>query len=432
MIRLNVASAFLAFLLAAGLCAGQSDSLAGAQHQFSVNANFWSRGEVRDGAMPPEGKADYAVFLSGKAAVRLDYSNPWLEARFTPNFYGVWGSSSSGALTIEEAWFGFRHKGLFARLGRQKLNYDDERIIGSDDWVMASSTHDIVNLGYEGNRHKVHLLLAFNQNDDNINGGTYYYDGGQPYKSLQTLWYHWDILPWLGTSLIGMNTGMQSLMDQEDKTLYQQLFGIFVDLHPKKFNLQASYYRQTGREEHRLPIHAWMASAESSWQATPRFGLKLGYYYLSGDAYYVPRESKLGLALKKEVLGFNPIFGSHHKFYGAMDFFYLSTYYGGNSPGLQDLYAGVSWDIIPKLNVTGTYHYLAITAELTDVKKTLGHELEFSLNWSIAKDVSLQAGYSFMKGTETMTRLKRTSDQNRLQWGWIMMVVKPEFFKLTK
>lgn len=425
------ATVLLAFLLAAGVCAGQSDTLA-PKHNFSIDAEFWTRGEVRHGAMPKDGKANYAVFLTGKSLVGFNYSNPWLEVRFSPKFYGVWGSSSAGKLTIDEAWFGLRHKGLFTRLGRQKLKYDDQRIIGSDDWVMASTTHDVVNLGYEGKRHKVHMLVAFNQNDENIEGGTYYVDGGQPYKSMQTLWYHWDIVPWLSTSIIGMNTGMQSIKDKEDKTKYQQLFGAFVDAHPKNVSVQASYYRQTGREEHNLPIHAWMTSIESAWQATPSLGVQLGYYYMSGDKYYVPKDGQIGMALKTEVRGFNPLFGSHHQFYGAMDFFYLSAYYGGNSPGLQDLHAGLSWNIIPKLNVTGVYHYLAITADLEDVKKTLGHELEFSLNWDIAKDVSLQAGYSYMKGTETMTRLKRTSDRNRLQWGWIMMVVTPDFFKFSK
>ena len=431
MTRLNLAVAFLAFLSAAGLCAGQSDSLA-SKHDFSVSATLWSRGEVRHGALPKEGKADYAVFLSGKSVVRLDYSNPWLEVRFAPRFYGVWGSSSSGALDIDEAWFGLRHKGLFVRLGRQKLIYDDERIIGSDDWVMATCTHDIMKLGYEGGRHKVHLLAAFNQNDENVNGGTYYWDGGQPYKMMQALWYHWDILPWLGTSVIGINTGMQSLAHQEDKTLFQQLFGIYLALTPQNYSLEASYYRQMGREEHNLPIYAWMASIESNWQAMPGFGLRAGYYYLSGDSYYVPVENEFGMARKTEVRGFNPIFGSHHKFYGAMDFFYLTTFFAGNSPGLQDLHAGISWNPVPRLNLTGTYHFLATTATLDEMNKALGHELEFALDWTIAKDVTLKAGYSYMKGTETMTLLKRTSDQNRLQWGWIMMVVKPEFFKLTK
>ena len=35
-----------------------------------------------------------------------------------------------------------------------------------------------------------------------------------------------------------------------------------------------------------------------------------------------------------------------------------------------------------------------------------------------------------MHGTEIMTLLKRSSEHNRLQWGWIMLVITPELFKL--
>lgn len=133
---------------------------------------------------------------------------------------------------------------------------------------MASFTHDALKMSYEGGRHKVHLLMAFNQNDENLNGGTYYTGGGQPYKSMQTLWYHYDPWPWLGVSLIGMNTGMQSLMEDENKTLYQQIAGGFMDFHPKNFTLQASYYRQMGYDENALPIHAWMTSVESVGRRT--------------------------------------------------------------------------------------------------------------------------------------------------------------------
>jgi hypothetical protein len=38
------------------------------------------------------------------------------------------------------------------------------------------------------------------------------------------------------------------------------------------------------------------------------------------------------------------------------------------------------------------------------------------------------AGYSFMKGTETMNVLKRTSEDKRLHWAWLMLVVTPDFF----
>lgn len=221
----------LTSLCCALMCAAQTDSLA---RHLTLSAQNWARGEVRVGALPAENGDDYAMFLMGNTVMRLDYTTPWLDVRFAPRYYGVWGSSSNGKLDVDEAWFTLKSKhGFAARLGRQKLSYDDQRIIGNDDWAMASFTHDALKMSYEGGRHKVHLLMAFNQNDENLNGGTYYTGGGQPYKSMQTLWYHYDPWPWLGASLIGMNTGMQSLKENGNKTLYQQIAGGFLDFHPR-------------------------------------------------------------------------------------------------------------------------------------------------------------------------------------------------------
>lgn len=401
------------------------------KREFRVTASAWSRGEIRDGAMPDETGADHAAFIMSNAVLGIDYRYRGLEMRLSPKYFGVWGSSSNGGLAIEEGWFGLRHKsGLFFRLGRQILSYDDQRIIGANDWVMASNKHDLLLMGLERERHKLHLMLAFNQNDSNTEGGLIYLEGGQPYKSMESVWYHVDPVKQLGASLLFMNVGMQDpSFPEENVTHQQQLFGAYADWHPRNFSLQASYYRQTGRDEYDLAIRAWMTSAEAAWQMTPRWRLNSGYFHMSGDENFnVPPQGAFGMARKTQVHGFNPIFGSHHQFYGAMDFFYVTTYYGGNTPGLQDFHAGIRWKPVPVLEFEAEYHYLATSVAMEDAVKTLGHEVELSASWQLMPDVRLLAGYSFMQGTETMELLKRTSDKNRLHWGWLMLVITPEFF----
>ena len=50
----------------------------------------------------------------------------------------------------------------------QDPTYDDERILGSDDWSMTAFSHDLLRIGYEGHNHKAHLMLAYNQNAENV------------------------------------------------------------------------------------------------------------------------------------------------------------------------------------------------------------------------------------------------------------------------
>ena len=90
----------------------------------------------------------------------------------------------------------------------------------------------------------------------------------------------------------------------------------------------------------------------------------------------------MGLAHHDKIKGFNSIFGSHHKFYGAMDFFYVSTYVGGFTPGLQNAYAGTRWSPIPSIAVDASYHFLSVATKVHNMSRALGHEVELSASWS--------------------------------------------------
>ena len=72
-------------------------------------------------------------------------------------------------------------------------------------------------------------------------------------------------------------------------------------------------------------------------------------------------------------------------------------------------------------------HFLAIATNLDNVKKPLGHEVEFSASYSFRPDTKLSMGFSFMKGTDTMAYLKRSFGDNRLEWAWAMLTVSPKF-----
>ena len=321
--------------------------------------------------------------------------------------------------------------GIFGKIGRQVLEYDDERILGYDDWTMTAPTHDALKFGFEGYGHKVHLLLAYNQNAENISTGINYYSGGiQPYKTMQTLWYHYDTPKSIfGISLIGMNIGMQSKNDEfPDKTFYQQLVGTYMKLKPSIVTLEGSFYYQMGKEEKGVPLDAFMGSAKVKVTPNDFYNLYVGYDYLSGEKFPVTIHGVLGLIFHDKARAFCPLFGSHHEFYGAMDFFYMDSYVDYFSPGLQNLYTGGTVSPVKGLRINAAYHFFAIAADLSGLKKPLGHEFEINVDYTFAKFVKVGAGYSFMRGTETMEILQRVSDKRRLHWGWVMLSVNPTIF----
>ena len=409
-----------------------SEAAASKDNTLTIDLNMLSHGEVRDGGMVEMSTDNKSRFMMSRERLIVDYRRTGLQTRLNIQHSGLWGQSGKGAFNIFEAWARLDRSGWFAQIGRIALAYDDQRIIGTNDWAVASLSHDVLRLGYEGHGHKAHVILAYNQNAEAFTiGGNYYANGAQPYKSMQTVWYHFDVprQP-LGVSLLFMNIGMQA-GEKEDNphTENQQLLGGYVSYRPRYWTLEGSYYHQLGSNEVGIDIDAWMTSAKVDWSPSHQWGILAGYDFLSGDkGFAVPPPGSIGYTHHGKIRGFNPVYGSHHKFYGAMDFFYVTTYVGGFTPGLQNAYTGLHVSPLKGLTLNAAYHYLATATRLVDMDMTLGHEVELQARYVLARDVSLSVGYSYMTGTETMDKLKRANGDGSLRWGWFSLVVNPCIF----
>ena len=411
-------------------------------NHLTVDLQMLFQGEVRDGGIlnsddyeEKEDVDDHSNFIIERSRLAINYQRDRLELKFTPQHQGIWGQSGKGSFNVYEAWAKYTTTaGFFGQIGRQTLSYDDERIIGPNDWAMAGISHDLLKVGYEGHGHKAHLLLAYNQNAENINGGTYYTGGAQPYKTMHTLWYHYDVPTFpLGVSLLFMNVGMQGGEEVSSAcTQYQQLAGTYISYTPKLGSLTGSYYRQMGHDEFGMEIDAWMATVKATVRPADAYEIEAGFDYLSGDPYFaIPGKGMSGLTWHKKIQGFNSIYGSHHKFYGAMDFFYVSTYYNGFSPGLQNAYIGATAWPHKKLSLSASYHYMATSTSLRNVNMTLGHAIELGVAYSFKPNIRISGGFSYMTGTETMEKLKRASSDGSLRWAWLTLSVSPRIINMN-
>lgn len=408
------------------------------EQSFYADLQFLARGEIRNGGLPKEDAENpsKAAFLLERTRLAMGYLRPHLEVKAVFQHAGIWGDATRGDFNVQEAWVKLHtNGGLFAQVGRQALAYDDERIIGTNDWSVTGTSHDVLRLGYEGHGHKFHAALAWNQNGENTTSGSTYYTGGAlPYKTMQLGWYHYDLpVAPLGVSLLFLNIGMQGQSytgtsgPDNNYMEWQQVFGGYIKYQPKKWSLEASYYRQTGRNENGAKLDAWMASGKGTFTPSDVFGLEAGYDYLSGDnAFPVPgKDVPIGMIYHDVLRAFTPVYGSHHNFYGAMDFFYMQTFVHGFSPGLQNAYITGRVSPAKGLSIDLSYHYLAMATKLQNLGKTLGHEIEFTASWQFWKDANFSIGLSYMHGSENMKALKRVSEEGHLFWGWASLSFTP-------
>lgn len=394
------------------------------ENRFSMSAQIRPRAEYRNGSLVPRDEGDKSViFINNRARLSMEYVRKDLMLKISAQHVGVWGEDpqidKNGRFIMNEAWarlnFG---KGFFAQLGRQTLSYDDERILGGLDWNVAGRYHDALKLGYESKAHRLHLILAFNQNEEKTIGGTYYKAGGQPYKNMQAVWYHCQIpqIPF-GTSLLFLNLGWEmGNADTEDAcTRYMQTLGTYLTANPEHWKMNAAFYYQTGKDKSDREVSAYMASLRIAYFFSKTWDLWLGSDYLSGN-------KEEGGKFK----AFDPLYGTHHKFYGAMDYFYASAFQGKYAPGLWDNYFGIAYKACSKVNMQLNYHYFATAVKLTDLHKKLGSEVDYQLDCTLMKDVKLSVGYSFMAGTRTMDTIKGGNHKSWQDWGWVSLNINPQ------
>ena len=145
-------------------CWAQTDSTA--VNRLSVDLNFLTHGEACGGGLPRSTNSapteDRSSFLYGRTRLIVDYERPGLQAHAVIQNGAVWGMKGNQSMNLYEGWVKLTAQcGLFAQIGRVALAYDDERIVGPNDFAMAAASHDIVRVGYEGHGHKAHVILAY-------------------------------------------------------------------------------------------------------------------------------------------------------------------------------------------------------------------------------------------------------------------------------
>jgi hypothetical protein len=130
---------------------------------------------------------------------------------------------------------------------------------------------------------------------------------------------------------------------------------------------------------------------------------------------------------------FDPLYGTPHKFWGNMDYFYVADGFG--SSGLVDYYLKSRFKIKDNLSLALDGHrFVAANTVLTGdgvkLDRDFGTELDLVASFSLTKIVNLEAGYSAFFATPTLasTAVKNVANADRqANWAYLMINIKPDF-----
>lgn len=429
--------------------------------QFTVSGQLRTRSELRNGQGTPQ-VADTAAafFTSQRTRVNFGYSGYRFKIFTAIQDVRVWGQDASSinrittdpydGLMIHEAWAevslvdtGKVIKNFSIKIGRQELVYDDVRLLGNLDWLQQARRHDAALIKFEHKGWTAHLGAAYNQNAERksntiYNGVPTGYPSstngmGAMYKSMQFLY--------VGKKLHFGNASFLFFKDDFSKfhfaetdikkttpiydrgvwsryTVGGNLFGTAF----RKLGFALSAFYQGGKYREGTALDQYILSASTSYAVGRKLSVGPGVDITSGNN---------GADPTKKFQRFDPLYGTPHKFWGYMDYFYVADGFGPN--GLVNYYLKSKYKAKDNLTLTLDAHYFQLPAAVTDndgleMDKGLGTEIDFVVNFSVTKAINLEGGYSSMFSTDTMSSPKVKNVKNAddvSTWAYLMISIKP-------
>ena len=431
--------------------------------QFTVSGQLRTRTELRNGQGTLQVKdTARALFTSQRTRLNFGYSGYRFKLYASVQDVRVWGQDASSinrvttdandGFMLHEAWAeislvdtGKVIKNFSLKIGRQELVYDDVRLLGNLDWLQQARRHDAALLKFEHNGWTAHLGAAYNQNAERksntiYNGTPTGYTAstngmGAMYKSMQFLY--------LGRKHFFGNSSVLFFKDDFSKfhyaaadvnkttpiydrgvwsryTVGANLFGTAK----RKLGFAVSAFYQGGKYREGTSLSEYLISASTQYAVGRKLSVGPGVDITSGNNGSDPT---------KKFQRFDPLYGTPHKFWGYMDYFYVADGFGSN--GLVDYYLKAKYKLKDNFTLFLDGHRFVLpTAVLANdgstMKKSLGTEIDFVFNYAMTKTVTIEGGYSTMFSTATMASAK-VKNVNRAadfsDWAYLMISIKPEF-----
>jgi hypothetical protein len=223
-----------------------------------------------------------------------------------------------------------------------------------------------------------------------------------------------------------MNLAFQNRIDSSVSLL--QTFGGNIFYKKEKVDFTGTYYYQTGNNAHknslRVKTNAWMASAKAGYNFTNNFSAAIGTDFLTGQDMN---------SSSRNISYFNPLYGTQHKFYGTMDYFYVSS--GHHNVGLWDAYVNLNFNSSKTFNWQVALHHFESAAKVMNysggkASSELGNEADISFKYAIMKEVNLLGGYSQMFTNTSMKYVKNVLPSQTMKpiqnWVWLSININPD------
>lgn len=415
--------------------------------QFSIDGQFRTRAEYRDGYRKLASDATFAApMVLQRSRLMFHYQDEGLTMRFSGQDARVWGQngiSMAGNTThIYEAWAKYNFSpNWWVKLGRQELRYDDQRLMGFNDFSLTGATYDAAIFAFENKESETTAHLGAMVNNAAQDNFLSYY-GSTYFKYMAYGWFSKSI----------------------SKELTVNAINIF-DLSQKNTNPHIMYGRNT-------------LGANVILKANERLGGRMGGYFQFGETWHdwgngnfeklnvsafsfnasvwLKPISKLTVSLNTDMYSghdwsstdptftsFNRLLAPGHAFLGFMDYFTTRHLTEVDYAGMYDFFLRVDYAFTSKASLQVTAHLfqmdkpfvrVAGPTRFERVSKNLGTEVDFVFNYKVSKVLALELAWMFISPSSTLERFNSLApgDSRFSQFGYVSFLLTPNFFKYSK
>lgn len=411
----------------------------------------------------------------------------------------AWGDFTIATASDTNCWL--KIDNLSLKVGRQEIVYDDVRLLGNLDWLQQGRRHDAAILKIMHKGYQLDLGAAFNQNNDNFGTRGVFYNPqntnsamtahksgvgftvplatpanagapiantvgpigtnaiGQMYKSMQFLYasrkwgqtkisalvFKDDFAKYVDTANGG--TARYYYTDKQVNSRWTMGANFSTQIGNAsgfgKIAIAGGGFTQRGNDKRGNNMEAYMANLSVTYMKG-KFQVGPAIDYLSGnsDADDVENPANGGNPNRGYTTnrGFDPLYGTPHRWWGYMDYFYVGT--GAPRGGLINYQMRAKYTA-NKYFVTVDYHNFRSDGALrvgnnTSFTKDLGHEIDVVVNYTVNKFVTAELGYSKYFGATESTQLAKGQTiaatgmpnpnvRKSADWAYAMITIRPDF-----
>lgn len=414
---------------------------------FTIGLEFRPRAEYRNGYRYLREDTTQAGFqVLGRSRLNFTYEQD-KKFKFHTSIQDIrtWGQydprSTSGTLQVFEAYAEpYLTTKLTARIGRQRIMLDNQRLFAQNDWRPNAGSHDGLSFHYVSDKFESSVYGVFNQADPEIYFGTDFQPSWAKYKYLGVHYLKYKLTKNVTLTTINALDGFQ------DKKIIVKHYNRYTNggrVEWENGNLYATFsgYYQWGQNSVGKELEAWYIQPEIKYTNKKYNGnIRLGAEVLSGA-------DGTNKNLSKDN-SFEPLYGVAHRFNGYMDFF-TSFPKDLNNAGLVNPYLFLEKQLGAKLSIQAHFHLFYAQNKLINAKKQeqppyLGFENDYVLKYKPNKYTEIEWGFSYANLTSSAAAMKQPSSstldpKNKASqggnpnliptWSYLSIKFNPELFK---